>query len=355
GDVYGIVLPRCPEGHLGAVAEKILDSFRNRPIELPSGDFHISVSIGGVAFPGAARTAHDVMTRAERAMQQVKQRGRDSFIQYQRSENQMREHRKHLQVGEKVLEAIDTKKAVFAYQPVLENGGTKVAFHEALLRIQDSDGSLLPAGRFIPAVERLGLTRVVDLYVLEMAMEELARFSDARLAINISGLTVSDRSWLRRLIALLKENPGQAERVIVEITETAAMQDIEESARFVRAVRDQGCKVALDDFGSGYTSFHHLKALTVDIVKIDGSFVQGLADNRNNQLFIRTLLDLVNAFGLRAVAECVETRAEAEFLNDLGVHYLQGYYYGRPKIGEPWIPCSNETASSGEIVRELAG
>src|SRR3546814_8895912 len=131
--------------------------------------------------------------------------------------------------------------------------------------------------------------------------------------------------------------PDIASRLLSEITETAALQDFEETARFIGTGRDLGCKVALDDFGSGYTSFRQLKALTVDIVKIDGSFVRGVSDNPENQLFIRTLLNLANGFGLKTVAECVETAEDARILMSERVEFLQGWHYGRPSMRKPWM------------------
>src|SRR5262249_1888517 len=131
--------------------------------------------------------------------------------------------------------------------------------------------------------------------------------------------------------------------------ETVAVQDIEETARFVSAVRELGCKVALDDFGAGYTSFRHLKALSVDCVKIDGSFVKGLAENVDNQLFIRTLLGRAWACGRWTVAEGVETAADAALLSKRGVDLLQGYYFGRPAVDRPWLGRSakaSETAAA---------
>jgi EAL domain-containing protein (putative c-di-GMP-specific phosphodiesterase class I) len=115
------------------------------------------------------------------------------------------------------------------------------------------------------------------------------------------------------------------------------MQDVAEAERFVTAMRALGCRVALDDFGAGYTSFRHLKALSVDIVKIDGSYVQGLPVNTDNQLFVRTLLALCNGFGLKTVAEFVETQAEADLLRAYGIGLLQGYHCGKPQLDRPWM------------------
>ena len=131
-----------------------------------------------------------------------------------------------------------------------------------------------------------------------------------------------------------------ASRLIIEITETAALHDIEETARFVSAVRDLGCRVAVDDFGAGYTTFRHIKALTADLVKIDGSFVMGISGSEENQLFVRNLLSLARSFGLSTVAECVETAEDADCLAREGVELLQGYYFGRPTTEPAWKTAS---------------
>lgn len=337
GDVYGVILQRCSEAEMASAAEKILRLFREQPVQTPTGPIHVSVSIGGVGFPEYVKTASEVMAKAETALQGAKRQGRDCFVRYELSAAQQLEHRRNLAIGEQVKAAIRNNRVIFAFQPVVDARTGEVEFYESLLRLQGPDGAIIPASTFIPVVERLGLTRLVDKRVLELVVAELIAYPEVSLALNISGFTATDRSWLRSLVALLKDRPQVARRLIVEITETAAIQDIEETARFVSTVRDLGCRVALDDFGAGYTSFRHLKSLTVDIVKIDGSFVRNLSSSPDNQLFIRSLLGLANGFGLRTVAECVETAEDAEMLEREGVRLLQGYYFGRPEIERPWL------------------
>jgi EAL domain-containing protein (putative c-di-GMP-specific phosphodiesterase class I) len=196
----------------------------------------------------------------------------------------------------------------------------------------DCDGKLVPAAQFVPAIEQLGLMRSIDNRVRDLAILELEHNPQVSLAINISGLTATERSWFRGLVARLKERRDIAKRLIVEITETAALQDIDETSRFVSALRALGCKVALDDFGSGFTTFHHLKALTVDVVKIDGSFVRNITTDTENQIFIHNLMALAQALGVSTVAECVETREDADYLANAGIDLLQGYYFGRPEV-----------------------
>jgi diguanylate cyclase (GGDEF)-like protein len=338
GDRFGIVLSRCPADHVPVAADKILNIVREAPFDTPNGPIHVTVSIGGVPFgETAGLTAHDAMTHADEAMQQAKNSGRNCYTPFVDSGEQREVRRRSVAITEEVQAALKSDRLVFAFQPVVSAATREVDHYECLLRLRREDGSLLVAGAFMPVVEQTGLMRLIDRYTLELAVQELIEYPQVKLAVNISGLTAADRSWLRALIALVKNRPDVAERLTIEITETVALQDIEETARFVGTVRDLGCRVSLDDFGAGYTSFRNLKALAVDGVKIDGSFVRGLADNVDNQLFIRTLLGLAEGFGLATVAECVETAADAAHLTRRGVRFLQGYLFGRPTVERPWL------------------
>ncbi len=336
GNVFGIVLSQCPESETGTVAEKILRVFREHPIHTPSGPIHVTVTVGGVAFPSQVQTAADAMTRAEAAMHDGKHQGRDRFHAYRMNEAQRREHRRSITICEQVTEALRDDRLMLAFQPVVARSTFDVQFHECLIRMRVDGGGIVPAAEFVPIVERLGLVRLLDRHVLDLAVEELTRHCDVHLALNISGLTATEHVWLRALMATVGTRRDLARRLIVEITETAAIQDIEETARFVSTVRGLGCRVALDDFGAGYTSFRHLKALPVDIVKIDGSFVTDIATNDDNRLFVRTLVGLARNFGLQTVAERVETEADAAILAGLGVDSLQGYFFGKPTLDPPW-------------------
>jgi EAL domain-containing protein (putative c-di-GMP-specific phosphodiesterase class I) len=180
--------------------------------------------------------------------------------------------------------------------------------------------------------------------VLEKTLAELEAHPRVKLGFNISGLTAADRPWLRSLISQVRNRPDLASRLVVEITETAALYDIEESARFVSALRHSGCQVALDDFGAGHTSLRHLQSLAVDTVKIDGSFIRNLTTSADSQVFLRHLLGLAKGFGFNTVAECVSTADEAAILRREGVGFLQGYYFGKPSLGKPWLPAAAAVA-----------
>ena len=336
GDRFGCVLSHCDEAGLRITAEKILESFRTAPIETPSGLVHVTVSLGGMQIPGIIRTAHDAMAGAESALAEAKALGRNCFVAYKVTEEQREKQRTNIAVGERVMKALDEGRIVLAYQPVVDAKSRTTSYYETLIRMIDEDGKIISAGMFVPIVEKLGMIRPLDLRALELAVTCLNENEDVRLAVNVSSLTVTDPAWLRTLVSLIKNRSEIASRLTIEITETAALEDMEVTSRFISSVREMGCKVALDDFGSGYTSFRHMKSLTVDVVKIDGAFVTDVATNKENQMFIRTLLGLSQGFGLASVAECIETEDEADILTEEGADYLQGWYFGKPEVNPDW-------------------
>jgi diguanylate cyclase (GGDEF)-like protein len=337
GDRFGIVLSHCPADHVMAAAEKVLAAINSTAIETDRGPVYATVSVGGTGFPDQGTTSYDVITRAEAALAEAKRAGRDCYVAYRMTEEQRAEQRRSLVIGDQVQAALRQDRMMFAFQPVVCAMTGEVDYYECLLRMRAEDGRVVTAGEFVPIIEQLGFVRLVDRYVLEKAVDELAAHPRVQLGFNISGLTAADRPWLRALISLLRHKPDIARRLVVEITETAALYDIEESARFVNTLRQAGCRVALDDFGAGYTSLRHLQSLEVDTVKIDGSFIRNLAASPENQVFLRHLLGLAKGFGFSTVAECVENAEAADILRGEGIGYLQGYYLGRPTLDRPWL------------------
>jgi diguanylate cyclase (GGDEF)-like protein len=353
GDRFGIVLAHCAEAHVVTAAEKILASVSRVPIETAAGPIYATISIGSAAFPQQAKSAYDVMTRAESALSEAKRAGRDCFVPYKLSEEQRSRHRVGMALGDRVQRALKEGRLALAYQPVVSSVTSDVDYYECLLRMIGEDGRIVMAGAFIPAIEQLGFIRLIDRYVLETAFAEIAANPGICLGINISGLTATDRAWLRTVTALLRDKPEVAKGLLVEITETEALHDIEESARFVTTLRDLGCRVALDDFGAGFTSLRHLQALPVDTLKIDGSFVRNLTESPDNQVFLRHLVGLAKGLGLQTVAEMVETAEEAALLRREGVGFLQGYYFGAPSLEKPWLastPARKRLTGTGTAV-----
>jgi len=336
GNQFGVVLSQCGETEMALAAEKLLTAVRQSLIETPRGPISVTLSVGGVVLPASAMSAQEAMGRANEALVAAKRQGRDCFQAYKALHGLATLQDNMMAMGERVVTALKSDRLCLAFQPMVDARDDRPVVHEALLRLAEPSGLLVPAGVFMPAVEALGLIRRVDRRVLELITQEFEADPAVQLAVNISGLTVTDPSWLRGLRAAVLANPGMAQRLVVEITETAIMRDLDESVRFVGAIKELGVRVALDDFGAGNTSFRHLKALSVDLVKIDGSFVRDLARNADNQLFIRALVELATGFGAQVVAECVESAADAEAVKRFGVHFLQGWHYGRPQVERRW-------------------
>jgi len=236
-----------------------------------------------------------------------------------------------------VRAALHQNRLLFAFQPVVCAATGKVDYFECLLRMRDEAGGIVAGCEFITVVEELGWIGPIDRFVLQKTIQELAADPEVRLGFNVSGLTTVDRPWLRASISLLRSRPELARRLVVEITETAALCDLDASARFVDTLRHTGCRVAIDDFGAGHTSLQQLQCLAVDTVKIDGSFVRNLTTRSEDRAFLRHLLELTKNFGLSTVAECVESAEEAAILRAEGIGYFQGYHFGRPTIERAWL------------------
>jgi diguanylate cyclase (GGDEF)-like protein len=332
GDRFGVVLTDCDRGAAYRATERAVNAVHGAAIETPSGPVRITVTGGVATFPTESQASAEVMAKAESALREAKRQGRNHTGVFEMTEDQRAQYRKALRIGTDIEAAMRDDRLRFAYQPIRWAACGTPHSYECLLRLEQTDGTLVTAGAFIPAIEELGLMRTVERKVLDLAIDTLADRDGPSLAINISGLTASDPTWLRQATRRLRERPDVAHRLIIEITETAALRDLDESVRFVRAVRALGVRVALDDFGAGYTNFQHLKSLPVDIVKIDGAFVRNIDQDPQNRLFVRNLIALARAMDVLSLAECVESGGEADTLTAEGADLLQGYYCGAPHL-----------------------
>ncbi len=335
-DRFAVVLTSCTEHQIASVADRFLAAIRETAMSTQVGPMYVTASVGATVFPVNAATAREVVGQADNALRSARRLGCDCFLEYRDVPAHFRADRPDLIIAEQVKQALRDDRFTLAYQPVVSAENGDLVFYEGLARMLDEDGKPVAAGGFVPIVEQMGMMRLIDRRVLDLGVETLRNNPEVSLSINVSGLTAVDPVWLRQLHDHLKPHPKLAERLTFEITETVALDDITESSRFVRALNEFGCHVALDDFGAGFTSFRHLRSLNVDIVKIDGSFVRGLPENPENQLFVETLLNLAKGIGLRTVAEWVENEEEAEMLRKIGVEYLQGWHCGRPETDPDW-------------------
>jgi diguanylate cyclase (GGDEF)-like protein len=337
GNKFGIILNECGEREMALVAQRLHAAVHDEVIETSAGSVSATISLGAVWLPQGATDSQEAMLHAEEALERAKATGRNGFAVFAKSEQRESTRRRLITIGDEIMSALRGDRLVFAYQPIVSAKSRKPEHYECLLRLKREGGAIAAAGEFIPAAETLGLVRLVDRRALEMAVAQLYAHEDVKLSINVSGTTAGDQSWLQSFINYVRENREVAERMTVELTETAALHGFEENSRFVTRLRDMGCRVAIDDFGAGFTSFRNLHNLHVDMVKIDGDYVKNLSTSPDNQLFVRTLVDLAKNFRLETVAEWVSSEEDAQLLLELGVDYFQGYYFGQPTVAPDWL------------------
>lgn len=248
-----------------------------------------------------------------------------------------------------VKSALDQNRCMLAFQPIVQAQGTgTAAFYEGLIRVLNDDGKVIPAGEFMSVVENLELGREIDCAALRCGIGALSRKPDLRLSINMSARSIGYAKWTRILKRSLAQDPTIGERLILEITESSAMQMPEIVMTFMQDLQAQGITFALDDFGAGYTSFRYLKDFYFDILKIDGQFIRGVDHDVNNQVLTQAIVTIGHQFDMFTVAEAVETQAEADFLVNLGIDCMQGYYYGAPETKPDWLP------APGQVNRKIS-
>ncbi len=247
----------------------------------------------------------------------------------------------------RVAAALSDNRMELFYQPIIRSGSNNfVAFYEGLARIRMPGGAIISAGQFMPFIENTALGTKLDRRILCLALKQLANNSDIRLSINMSVLSMRDTGWLD---ILESASSGICERLIIEITEGAAMSDIELTTAFMHRVRRKHCSIALDDFGTGATSFRYFKDFRFDFVKIDGLFIRDLCYDKDNQVLVQALIDISKHFDMVTVAEFIETDGEAEMATKLGIDCLQGYLIGKP-AAQPIAPFQKS-----ELNQKIAG
>ncbi|MEJ2434433.1 MAG: EAL domain-containing protein [Pseudolabrys sp.] len=336
GNKFGTILTQCTGDEMAVAAERLLAGVRDDTVATAAGPVAVTVSIGGVTAPRHARSVQEVFSRALDALHAARARRHGSFVAYRPNVEREKLRRDSVRASDEIVAALNERRVTLAFEPVVNAGSRDVAFYECLMRVQRADGGFAQAGEVIPVAERIGLVRMLDHRVLELVVNELAAAPGLRASVNVSPASTVDPKWWAGLGALLRANAGAAERLIIEITETAAIQDVDIAKGFVSRVKDLGCRIAIDDFGAGHTSFRNLRRLGVDVVKIDGAFVQNMMKSDDDRAFVHTLIDLSRRLGLKTVAEWVQNEEAARLLAEWGADYLQGELIGLASPERPW-------------------
>jgi len=358
GDEFVIVFRRTPIQAAAAICRGIVEAIGGAAFQTGDKAFQVRVSIGLVEVEPPL-VVKDAISVADRACRDAKAGGAEALAVYQRGARAFRDREQELRLVERLGAGVAPEGLFLVMQPILSLRAPFEALDfEVLVRMREPDGSVTPAGPIIAAAENNGRAAVIDRWVLANTLAWLERHRDAlahtRFAtMNLSGASLNDERFAQDAFAMLRDSPRAAERLCIEITESVALHDLANTRRFIERVRGFGARLALDDFGAGYTSFSYLKELPAEVVKIDGSFVKSLTAHPADLAIVEAIVELARNFGMQTIAEWAEDRATVEALARAGVDYVQGYAVSRPLEAERLLGAASAAAfiTDPEVLR----
>ncbi len=338
GDEFGALLEGCPLQNARLVAEDLRRSVEAFRFAWESNTFRVSASIGLVPITANSGTLSDVLSAADAACYVAKDQGRNRVHLYQPNDGAVAQRQGEMQWIHRIQLALDENRFRLYYQPILpiSHRSTAGRHCELLLRMLDRTGEVIPPYAFIPAAERYHLMPAVDRWVVRSAITSMARGEGAlkdmdSCSINLSGQSLSDEGFLEFFVDLIETSGIDAHHVCLEITETAVIANLTSAGRFISVLREMGCRFALDDFGSGLSSFAYLKNLAVDYLKLDGSYVKNLVHDSTDRAMVKAINQVAHAMGIQTTAEFVESENILKILRMFKVDYAQGYHIGKPQ------------------------
>ncbi len=333
GDEFGVLLIDTPLTRAMTIAESLLQTF-DRKFIWQKNAFHITASIGLVPIAGVNSDGYGILAAADDASYLAKESGGNSIKVYETADYTFLKRRGEMQWISRLNHALERNQFVLWGQEIHSTNGNAGEHLEILLRMRDVDGSLISPADFIPAAEKYNLMPAVDRWVVREAFRHLADLArEGRhpiFSINLSGASVADESffdYIHNLVDAVGIDPHQ---ICLEITETTAISNMSRATSFIRRLKSLGMTFALDDFGNGFSSFSYLKILPVDYLKIDGSFVRGIADDPIDLSLVQSVNSIGHVMGMKTIAEYVKDLRTREILEEIGVDYLQGYEIAKP-------------------------
>jgi diguanylate cyclase (GGDEF)-like protein/PAS domain S-box-containing protein len=335
GDEFAIIFPDFDSVNAISIAEKIAAELAIMNITFNNIRFKLTCSIGLLEFPLADLSIDELISNTDLAMYQAKAIGKNTWHQFNIDDQTRSQLETRVLWKQKIEDALENNRFVFHYQPIMDIRKRTVSHYEMLIRMQDADGTIHPPFTFIQVAEDTGLINSIDHLVLQHGIYKQAELdasgSETSLSINLSGHAIDDKLLFPLFMRLLDESNVNPQHLIFELTETAAVADIIQAKELMLQLNELGCRFSLDDFGTGFASFRYMRELPVDIVKIDGSFITNLAENTDDQLFVKALVDVARGMGKKTIAEFVENAETLALLHSFGVDYAQGYYIGKPQ------------------------
>ena len=337
GDEFAVILTDCQLAEAVAFGREILHLLEESEFYWQTARFSFSASIGLRMIDETAGSSQQVHAQADTACYAAKDEGRNRLHVYHPDDEELRRRELEMECVSLIRRALSEQRLELYAQPISPLGSSDQGQHyEILVRIRNDDGEMISPGLFMPAAERYNLAHRIDRYVVSAAIDWLESHPDAvasldMCAINLSGQSIGDRDFVHFLQDKIRHSSLPAEKLCLEITETAAIGNMSEAIRSFTLLKELGCRISLDDFGSGLSSFGYLKRMPVDIIKIDGMFVRDIADDEVDFAMVKAINELAKKMGKQTVAEFVENEAILAKLGELGVDYAQGYLFGRPQ------------------------
>jgi diguanylate cyclase (GGDEF)-like protein/PAS domain S-box-containing protein len=334
GDEFAVLLPFTEREEAESVANDLLKAIRAETFVVSGSPLTITASIGAACFPEDGSTAGEILSRADLAMYQAKEQGRNRVAVFSWHVDWQAKIESRIGWHRRIREALEHDLFVLHAQPILDLASAKITRYELLLRAVEVDGELVLPGVFLDIAERSGLIQDVDRWVVRKAIrmlgEHRAAGRDITFEVNLSGKAFGDPEMLPMIQRELASAGVEPSRLILEVTETAAIANMDDAQRFVHTLHTLGCRFALDDFGVGFSSFSHLKYLPVDYLKIDGSFIRELSRSSVDQQLVQAIVGVARALGKKTIAEFVNDAETVDLLRAYGVDFAQGFHIGRP-------------------------
>ena len=333
GDEFGLLLDRCTLNQARRVAEAVRETVEGFRFIWAGRSFRLGVSIGVIPIDFGSGNVANVMRSADAACYTAKDMGRNRIHVYREDSFETAQRQQEMQRIVELNHAFDEQRFILYQQPIQSlnpDNNSHGRFCEVLVRMVDEAGFPVLPANFLPTAERYNLATQLDTWVVNATLDWMASDPDVHCTINLSGMSIADEEFLHFMLGVIDEKEVEANRICLEITETAAIQNLSKANRFIQQLRERGCFFALDDFGSGLSSFAYLKTLPVDFLKIDGFFVRDMVEDRINFELVKSINDVGHVMGKQTIAEFVENDATLQALRDTGVDYAQGFNIAKP-------------------------
>ncbi|MBL8967966.1 MAG: EAL domain-containing protein [Spirochaetaceae bacterium] len=339
GDEFAIILMDCDLEDGVNVAKRLQEAVQARKFVWQNGVFPVTLSIGAVPLGSESEDTHAVLAAADDACHLSKEEGGNKINIFRLQDDKFQKRRGDMEWIAKINRAVEENRFILYHQPIvpLDASAGLEAKTEILIRLVNEDGSIASPGHFIPAAERYNLMPLIDRWVIVNAMKSYRLLMDRGadlagkvMSINLSGPSVLDETLIDLILLQTRSSGLDPSRICFEITETAAIQNLSYATRFMKTLKDQGFTFALDDFGSGFSSFGYLKNLPVDYLKIDGSLVQGIEDSAVSYAMVESINSIGHVMGIKTIAEFVKSPEIRAKVAEIGVDYAQGYDISQP-------------------------